>query len=153
MSVNASTDYRLSVAVYPDTLYDPVYLEVTVPYDNTSTVFSICRVELVSVGSNLPCVNQSSINASVTYYSTYVRLVLHYFRPSVRLSASHCLSVRVSVCLSVLLFVFLYPTWNSLELANYAVHGTQCNGSDVRLSVCSSHAVRCLSVCLSGYWR
>jgi len=75
VSVNASTDYRLSVSAYPDTLYDPLYLEVTVPYDNTSTVFSICRVELVSVGRNLPCVNQTSINASVTYYTTYARLV------------------------------------------------------------------------------
>lgn len=110
VSVNASTDYRLSVVAYPDAvydpfyleitclpgvhLYDPVYLEITVPYDNTSTVFSICRVELVSVGSNLPCVNQTKVNASVTYYSTYV----------------HCcdtivLSVRPSVCLPVSVFL------------------------------------------------
>ena len=88
VSVNASTDYRLAVSAYPGALYDPVYLEIAVPYDNTSTVFSICRVELVSVGSNLPCVNQTKINASVTYYSMYV-----------------CLSVCLSVCefLSLLL--------------------------------------------------
>jgi len=71
VSINASTDYRLSVGAYPDALYDPVYLEITVPYDNTSTVFSICRVELVRVGEHLPCVNQSRINASVTYYTMY----------------------------------------------------------------------------------
>jgi len=76
VSVNASTDYRLSVSAYPDALYDPVYLEVTVPYDNTSNVFSICRVELVHVGSHMPCVNQSKVNASITYYSMYVYFCL-----------------------------------------------------------------------------
>ena len=74
VSVNASTDYRLLVSAYPDALYDPVYLEINVPYDNTSTVFSICRVELLSVGSNLPCVNRKKINESVTYYTMYVHV-------------------------------------------------------------------------------
>jgi len=58
------------VSAFPEAVYDPVYLEITVPYDNSSTLFSICRVELVRVGNNLPCVNQTSINSSVTYYST-----------------------------------------------------------------------------------
>jgi len=78
VSVNASTDYRLLVSAYPDAIYDPVYLEVTVPYDNASNIFSICRVELVSVGSNLPCVNQESINASVVYHSMYACYMLLY---------------------------------------------------------------------------
>jgi len=73
ISINATTDYRVSVGAQPDALYDPVYLEITVPYDNTSTVFSICRVELVRVGSNLPCVNQTRINDSVIYYSMYAQ--------------------------------------------------------------------------------
>jgi len=75
ISVNASTDYRLTVSAYPDAVYDPVYLEITVPYDNVSTVFSICRVELVSVGDNLPCVNREKINSSVTYYTMYAPLL------------------------------------------------------------------------------
>jgi hypothetical protein len=69
MSVNQSTDYRLLVAAYPQTLYTPVYLEITVPYDNSSTIFSICRVELVNVGSNLPCVNRTAVNSSVQYFA------------------------------------------------------------------------------------
>jgi len=76
ININASTDYRLSVSAYPDAVYDPVYLEITVPYDNISTVFSICRVELVTVGSNLPCVDQRRVNESITYYATYDLLIL-----------------------------------------------------------------------------
>ena len=88
ISVNASTDYRIAVSAYPYALYEPVYLEITVPYDNTSTVFSICRVELVRVGSNLPCVNQSRINASVAYYSVYAS--------SRRFSVCLCLHLSLS---------------------------------------------------------
>jgi len=97
ININASTDYRLSVSAYPDALYDPVYLEITVPYDNISTVFSICRVELLSVGSNLPCVDQRRVNESITYYSTYDRLILS-FTLRVLLSLSLCLSVCVCLC-------------------------------------------------------
>ena len=82
ININASTDYRLAVSAYPDALYDPVYLEISVPYDSISTVFSICRVELLSVGSNLPCVNQRKVNSSVTYFTTYVT----------------CLAVCLSAC-------------------------------------------------------
>ena len=41
ISINASTDYRVSVSAYPDTLYDPVYLEVTCT--TRSTWRSPCR--------------------------------------------------------------------------------------------------------------
>ena len=129
---NASSDYRLSVSPYPDIIYDPVYLEISVPYDNVSTLFSICRVELLSVGSNLPCVSQSKVNASVTYYSTYVGLhclLCHIASPPVHLSI--CLSPCFCLCVSHTSSVFTAQC----TLVHMRGLGIACRPS-VCLSVC-----------------
>ena len=86
--VNASTSFIVTVGAYPGAVYAPVSLEITVPYLNGSNVYSICRVEVISVGSNLPCVNQAAMNASVQYYTQLVtRLIL--FTPTHRY-VKHC---------------------------------------------------------------
>jgi len=67
--VNASTEIRINIATYPGAVYTPVNLEITVPYGNNSNIYSICRVEVLSVGNYLPCVNMTALNASVQYYT------------------------------------------------------------------------------------
>lgn len=67
--INATTDIRMSVSVYPGVIYSPFTIEVSTPFYNNSNLFSICRMELTQVGRNLACLNQAILNSSVLYYS------------------------------------------------------------------------------------
>ena len=96
--VNASTTFVVTVGTYPGAVYAPVSLEMTVPYLNGSNVYSICRVEVVSVGSNLPCVNQAVMNASVQYYTQLVAFLFCSLkrRPTMLNVVFRCFKINVS---------------------------------------------------------
>ena len=44
-------------------------VEIILPYENDVAMMSLCRVEVVRVGKNLPCVRMDATNAGIVYSS------------------------------------------------------------------------------------
>ena len=105
ISINASTDYRVSVSAYPDTLYDPVYLEITCTTRSTwrspcrTTTRQRCSASVVwswsvSVATCLVSIRARSTTPSPTTPCTLSSLSLS-LSPSVFVCVCACVCVCV----------------------------------------------------------
>ncbi|XP_064633711.1 uncharacterized protein LOC135491664 isoform X2 [Lineus longissimus] len=59
---NSLADVRFDVTLKPQYKYDPMDIEVILPYEANAPVFSICHVEILYAGKNLPCFQRAAKN-------------------------------------------------------------------------------------------
>lgn len=57
------------ISTMPGAAYSPMDMEFILPFANDSAVLSVCRLEVISAGSNLPCFDVESVNNTVVYAS------------------------------------------------------------------------------------
>jgi hypothetical protein len=73
-----------SVAIYDihtqgGSTYSPMAMAFTMPFNETAQI-SVCRLEVLFIGKNMPCLNGSAINdQNVTYSSKYCNLYLYHY--------------------------------------------------------------------------
>ena len=67
--IGAVTELNLDVTTVPGAIYFPMDLEIILPYENDSAVFSVCSAEITYAGENLPCFDREQSNASMQYLS------------------------------------------------------------------------------------
>ncbi len=74
--IGAAIDMRITIGTLPNVYYSPMTLDFIMPIANNTPLFTICFAEILSVGRNMPCVNQTALNSTFQYTSvqTYVSI-------------------------------------------------------------------------------
>ena len=66
--------YGLASVIYevttkPDTIHNPMTMELILPFNDSQAVLSICRVEVLHAGWKVPCFNRQLKNETVVLSS------------------------------------------------------------------------------------
>jgi hypothetical protein len=67
--IGGAVDMLITITTLPNVYYSPMTLDFIMPVVNGTPVFTICFAEIVSVGRNMPCVNQTALNSTFQYTS------------------------------------------------------------------------------------
>ena len=67
--IGASRDIRVAITTKPQAYYSPLNLEVILPFKDGYPMMSLCRVEVVHVGKNVPCLNATFVTEEMLYTS------------------------------------------------------------------------------------
>ena len=65
--VGGSRDIRIKIQTMPADFYSPMDVEIILPFENGLPIMSVCSVEVVRVGQNLPCVDMEYLNTLIDY--------------------------------------------------------------------------------------
>lgn len=66
--IGASSVVMYDIYTKGGSVISPMDMEFIMPF-NTSAVLSVCRLEILYVGKNMPCLNVTAVNNSVIYTS------------------------------------------------------------------------------------
>ena len=71
--IGGFTDVRFEITTKPGATYYPMDVELILPFQNDTAVYTVCRAEVLHAGRNLPCFNASAVNESMAYTSKYAK--------------------------------------------------------------------------------
>lgn len=67
--IGGAGQFLVSITTKRNAVYSPFDLEALMPNSTGSTQVSICKMQVHSIGTNLPCLLALSISDSITYTS------------------------------------------------------------------------------------
>ncbi|XP_070193766.1 uncharacterized protein [Littorina saxatilis] len=67
VTIGGAGQFLVTISTKRNTVYSPFDLEALMPNSTGATQVSVCKVQVASVGKNLPCLVPSAINSSISY--------------------------------------------------------------------------------------